>query len=325
MERNHYLQIRSELDFKKRWSPLFKFVLGDLFLMAAWFFLYQQEGWLSLASLDFVPVIMFRNFSLMHEAVHGTICHSKPLTSAIGFYAGVLCLLPYELWKKTHLHHHYWAGNYEQDGTLLIVKKFPASSSRTQKVFTFFWNRGIPYAGFSQNIVFWFLAAKQWKENPWSLRHAFSFLAPMSFWGVLFVTGSAIQVCSLLVGLIAYWRLVEVVNFPHHVGLYMDKMGENHLSARDQHQVTRTCQYPRLVEEWIVLNFNYHSEHHLFPDLPWHQLRLAHERLMQTPHISQINVVTHSWLKAQQKKSFMGFLFPAESSPTAPTETKKTA
>jgi acyl-lipid omega-6 desaturase (Delta-12 desaturase) len=322
MERSHYLQIRSELDFKKRWSPLIKFVIGDFFLIAVWFGLYRLESWLCATSLLLIPLILFRNFSLMHEAVHNTICQNKLLTSAIGFYAGVICLLPYELWKKTHLHHHYWAGNYEQDGTLLIVKKFPTSSSRAQKVFTFFWNRGIPYAGFSQNIVFWFLAAKLWKENPTSFRHAFSFLAPMGLWATLFATGSPLQILSLTVGLIAYWRLVEVVNFPHHVGLYMDQLGENHLSARDQHKVTRTCQYPRLIEEWVVLNFNYHSEHHLFPDLPWHQLRLAHERLMQEPEKSQIVVVNHTWLQAQQKKNFMNFLYPTGA---PPSETKKAA
>jgi len=64
----------------------------------------------------------------------------------------------------------------------------------------------------------------------------------------------------------------ELVNLPHHVGL--PAVG-GRLPPWEQHRVTRSCHYPRGLSELIVLNFNFHVEHHLFPSLPWFRLRRA--------------------------------------------------
>jgi fatty acid desaturase len=66
----------------------------------------------------------------------------------------------------------------------------------------------------------------------------------------------------------------ELVNIPHHVGMatYEDKLPIWH-----QYRATRSCYYPRGVSELLVLNFNFHIEHHLFPNLPWYRLRGARD------------------------------------------------
>jgi fatty acid desaturase len=43
----------------------------------------------------------------------------------------------------------------------------------------------------------------------------------------------------------------------------------------EQAHSTRSCYYPRGISEFLVLNFNFHIEHHLFPTLPWYRLRRA--------------------------------------------------
>jgi fatty acid desaturase len=47
----------------------------------------------------------------------------------------------------------------------------------------------------------------------------------------------------------------------------------------EQYRATRSCYYPPGISELLVLNFNFHTEHHLFPDLPWYRLRDARASL----------------------------------------------
>lgn len=311
MDRKIYIQLRKELSFKKSWPQLVAYLGLDLSLYAlVGGLLFLNNAW-SILSIPLVSILMFRNFALMHDASHAGLVTHKPLRYCLGLLSGMVCFLPYDLWKKSHLQHHYWAGNYEQDPVLMIVKKFPRASAFGKKVFTFFWKSGIPFAGFSQNVVFWINAYKDWRANIFSLKSWFDFCFPLAAWAVLLMSLNSWQLAMVGVGIYCYLRLVELVNFPHHVGLYLGELGDNHLQASEQHQITRTCLYSRWFEKFIILNFNYHSEHHMFPDLPWHQLAEAHLKIMQTEAKNLIHIVDHSWIQKQQKKDFSEFLFPS--------------
>src|SRR2546423_1704170 len=60
-----------------------------------------------------LAVFYFRSFSLMHEAVHGSITPRRRWNDWIGLVYGVFCFLPFEHWRDIHLLHHQWAGNVE--------------------------------------------------------------------------------------------------------------------------------------------------------------------------------------------------------------------
>lgn len=310
MNKNTYVEIRKKLDFGKSRTELADYFVFDLFLYGVIGSLFQLNSIATLLAVPLICVLMFRNFSLMHEASHGGLLKNKVARNFVGLVSGIACFLPYELWKKSHLKHHFWAGNYEQDPVLMIIKKYPTSSVLSKKLFDFFWRTGIPFAGLSQNIVFWINAAVDWVGNIRSIKSWFFFWVPISVWSLLVIQLSGMQLLTLFAGFYAYCKLVEIVNFPHHVGLYLNELGENHLPCSEQDEISRTCLYHPVFERLVLLNFNYHTEHHLYPDLPWHELAHAHGLLAASDAKSKMNVVSQSWIHEQQKKSFREFLFP---------------
>jgi len=72
---------------------------------------------------------------------------------------------------------------------------------------------------------------------------------------------------------------VELVNFPHHLDMPTvdPQSSKQRLYVWEQQATTRSCRYPGILSELLVLNFNLHTEHHLFPALPWFRLKHARE------------------------------------------------
>jgi omega-6 fatty acid desaturase (delta-12 desaturase) len=75
------------------------------------------------------------------------------------------------------------------------------------------------------------------------------------------------------------------------------------LPVWQQHMPTRTCDYPRGLSELLVLNFNFHVEHHVFPTLPWYRLRSA--RTLLKPALGTDYREAHGlrWHIQQRKRS----------------------
>jgi fatty acid desaturase len=59
----------------------------------------------------------------------------------------------------------------------------------------------------------------------------------------------------------------------------------------EQQATTRSCRYPGILGELLVLNFNLHTEHHLFPALPWFRLREARKLIKPalTPGYNEVH------------------------------------
>ena len=74
-----------------------------------------------------------------------------------------------------------------------------------------------------------------------------------------------------------------------------------------QEEASRSCAYPKLISRNLLLNFNYHSEHHLFPDLPWYYLEEAHQMLLKDNQV-QLNLAQHSWAQDKRSLSMQDFL-----------------
>src|SRR5882672_1934296 len=72
------------------------------------------EQWSWMACQFLIPILIFRCFALMHDAVHSSVFRSEFLNNMIGVIAGAFCFLPFYAWKKIHLEHHRWAGNFEK-------------------------------------------------------------------------------------------------------------------------------------------------------------------------------------------------------------------
>jgi fatty acid desaturase len=99
---------------------------------------------------------------------------------------------------------------------------------------------------------------------------------PISFLVVHNVAPELTRPTNFLVAIALFLFAEELVNLPHHVDV---SVVTGKLPVWKQYLATRSCYYPAVLSELLVLNFNFHIEHHLFPSMPWHRLRSARDIL----------------------------------------------
>lgn len=250
---------------------------------------------------------MFRQFSILHEAVHGLAHPNARVNEVIGVISGAFCLTPYAAWKAAHLKHHYWTGNLNQDPTFAILKQYEQFSPFKKRLIEFTWSNGIPLLGFLQHIGFWIFSFK----NQATLKNAFSSVMVIAVYAAALSQTSLLNAVISIVGICLYFRAYEEMIVPQHVGMYSDDEIEHHPAAWDQQDITRSWYLASGLEKYVVLNMNYHTEHHLFPDLPWHQLDNAHKLLLQENE--QLNLTSLNWMNKQRQRPFAEVIIPVPS------------
>lgn len=72
--------------------------------------------WLTLLLAVLAAGFMLRLFMIQHDCGHGAFFRSQRLNDLVGGVLGVLTLVPYRYWRKTHAIHHAGSGNLEQRG-----------------------------------------------------------------------------------------------------------------------------------------------------------------------------------------------------------------
>jgi fatty acid desaturase len=216
----------------------------------------------------------FQSFAILHECGHESFSRSKWLNTAVGHVMSVFCFIPYWGWKYIHQQHHVWAGHSEKDPAVKNLHLW-RSTGRVPTFAKVAWRSWVPVVALSQLVVFatYPLALRAPDERPKRIRCAGS----VAFMAVAFgIIAAAVLVTGLtfnvLPALVLYLFITELVNLPHHA----DFPGHGRkLAVREQHVIARSCVYPPVVSEVLMLNFNLHTEHHLFPKLPWYRLKKA--------------------------------------------------
>ncbi len=274
---SEYAAMKRKLSFRPS-TPVTLAVLGTslaLFGVALW--LVRRPGVpCYLLSQALFAVSFFQGFGLLHECGHGNASSRSAVNVVVGHLASLLCFLPFFPWKYIHQEHHVWTGHLTRDPTMDAVRRW-RESRRVPALVRLAWRSWIPLAAVVQHVVFWAYPLKLVRsgraDRRQTVRCAFS---------VLFLTGGYIglhvawpglfRFANFGLALLVYLVAVEMVNLPHHLGT---PTTEERLPPWEQWRASRSCLYPRGVSEFLVLNFNFHVEHHLFPSLPWFRLRQA--------------------------------------------------
>lgn len=311
MKKQSYLELRNRLRVSPRGTQGFKHFGIDLSLLSIVVALggFNAVWWGLFLSVPLIAMLMFRNFSMMHEAVHSAAApSSRFLNNAIGVWSGALCLLPFEPWKKIHLEHHLWSGNIDRDPSMSLVKIFPRWPKALRSILNFAWKMWLPVMACLQYAVFGFHSLRLLRKNWSSWAYMASVFVPILVWGAILTFASkTFLLAALLPGVILYFLAIEVVNFPHH--LELPKLeGDRKDKLWDQHKTARSCVYPRWISEYVVLNFNYHIEHHLYPRAPWHQLPAIHKALSQRLGESYNSDPQFAWILKNRKRKLEDIL-----------------
>jgi omega-6 fatty acid desaturase (delta-12 desaturase) len=261
----------------------------------------SQETFLGILLGSLVmSVVCFRGFAIFHDASHNAVSKNKILNDFLGIVGGVLCFLPFKTWQGVHLEHHRWTGHIQKDPVMKLVRDYPSYSRSKKNVLNFCWRFWVPLMAALQNIVFWNECFKRLKTSNKAdgLQHFLSMLLlGVWIWVLVAYGGVVFLVLSALFYLVA----VEVVNFPHHLGLPQES-GEYKKSFVDQYEHARSCLYPKFLARHFLNNFNYHVEHHMFPHLPWHCLDEVHSMVRESLSDRYNFCENNSWILANRTK-----------------------
>lgn len=308
MDKSNYKELRSQLNFKFRpWHLLLQLSIDVCSLGLILYLTKLPE--LSLCNVVFIPLFMFRQFSILHEAVHGLSHPNSKINFTIGVISGAFCLTPFVIWKSAHLKHHYWTGNLDKDPTFAILKSYKESSENKKKIIEYSWKIGLPFLGLLQHWGFIIYFFKTFFENKKSSEYWANLMIPILLFFFILPKFSWISLSTTVVGILIYFRLFEDMIIPQHVGLYSDDEPDMHLPPWDQTEITRNWKLSNFIEQHIALNMNYHTEHHLFPDLPWHELKKAH-RLIKASSQPYLNEINSDWISNQRQRKFSDVIQP---------------
>lgn len=265
-------------EFKKNRQPnraLVTHCLGTSCLVAATAIFWHLAPTMSyVVSPVLLAVVFFRSFAIMHDAVHGTVHSNKTLNHAVGVLYGAICWLPYWPWRKLHIEHHQWSGNVEKDPVMKLLTAYPKFSKSYRGWLNFSWRNWLPYMAFLQHTVFWSESWKRVLQSDSSTDKKFnlaSVLTAVAIYGSLATWAPVGAMLQLVAGVVLYMVMVEVINFPHHLDLPQYD-GDAKFSFTEQFQFARSCHYPKAFSHLVLNNFNYHTEHHMFPQVPWYEL-----------------------------------------------------
>lgn len=301
MNLNDYSAIRQRLNFKPSTNSLISHIIFDVSLIGIVVGVAQRQLYFgAFISILLLPILYFRSFTLFHDAVHGSIHASAKVNRAVGIIYGITAFLPFEAWRRLHLDHHYWSGNLEKDPSLQLINYYRRASPLVKNLYSLCWNYRLPLVAIIQQVSFWktsisyvFDRANQPTDRQ---RLAVSIVIPLvSYATILMMLPYQITLLFFLPSYLGYMMLIEEINMPHHMRIPLVK-GDTRLNIKDQYQTSRTCVYAKWIAWYVANNFNYHTEHHLYPTLPWYRLPDVHTHLQGTLGVSLNLDYGNSWV-----------------------------
>ena len=258
---------------------VFSAIAVGLHLTATWGWAY----WLALELLG--GLSLFRWFVILHECGHHTLFRAPAANTAVGHLASVFCLIPYHPWRNVHLLHHRWVGVVDKDPTQRDLLKLQQAPPLQNALFRVIWKLWLPIP-FIQFLfkVFWGYPLERYRAgDPQKARKGLLSVS-VCVGGQAAVVGAlgfSAWATYFLPMLVVFYVVIENMNLPQHSELfpYLSDTHPRPVPLAEQDAITRSTHLPDWLGVVLALNFNRHTEHHLFPAAPWYSLNRVRRRL----------------------------------------------
>jgi fatty acid desaturase len=254
--------------------------LAHLYLLVAGSVLiFETMGsWWIVPALVLQAVFINSLFGAMHESVHYGSFRTRGSADVLAFFSGAAILNNAGFYRHYHLAHHRYTQDPDRDpelitsGTprtrgnyLLRVSALPFFALRVRDIFLF------PF-GYRGDVDY--IHPSAWPE----VRRWGRLL--LAFYALLLVVSLALQTTFLL----WVWLIPLLIGLPL-LRLYL--VCEHTLcpNSDDGFANTRTTLSNPIVR-FLMWNLPYHAEHHLFPNIAFHNLPEAHRHLR--PHLKYV-------------------------------------
>ncbi len=247
-------------------------------------------------------VTMYRASMFIHEIVHLPKKETTTFRRFWNFFAGVPMMVP-TFTYQSHLHHHS-SQHYgtEHDGEYL-----PFAQGRIWQVFIYMTQIVLqPMLVFLRYLIWTPISFLHPKLRAWTLANASSLVINFkytnhkkpfqhtredTFWELFTWFRAVVMLLLVLAGIMPMIRLPKIlllamtvltINHLRTLAAHRYRNGGKPISHLAQFQDSTNITGSWWTELWCPLGLRYHALHHLFPGIPYHNLGIAHRRLMAT-------------------------------------------
>ena len=255
--------------------------LFDVVLVAcSWWLRIRGPAW-SLVACPMLLLAMAHAYLIMHEAAHKLVSRRGWLNDAVGHACSLLIGLPFLPRQRNHLGHHVWAGHPLNDPeNSKLIRKFKVITDDEVRKLDRVWHSWVPLIALNHIKDTWRDPFVSPEEKGGTKRMGQERAAARGYLLCHVVVVSVAALADRL-GTLASWYLpawffflmfIELANLPHHAETPLLAPDDDALQVWDQGTVSHSCSAVPVWSRWVMLNFNLHVAHHLFPQVPWYRV-----------------------------------------------------
>lgn len=218
-----------------------------------------SEGALWWALIPVQGVLIVFLFTLEHECIHKTPFRTLWLNEWVGRVAGFMILQPFEAFRYYHLAHHRHTGDPERD---------PELARGPQRGWAAFWI-GLSGWAYWRHGVTTLTSNAIGRTGPYAPERA----RPRIMWEArAMIAFYGLAALSLIWSDALFWSWIApmVIGMPALRFYLLAEHGRCPM-VTDMFANTRTTYTNRIIR-FIAWNMPYHTEHHVFPAVPFHKL-----------------------------------------------------
>lgn len=218
-------------------------------------------------------------FVLLHECGHGVLFKSRSLNTYVGHLAGFFCMIPFRSWTAIHAMHHKWTGWQDLDPTTATL--VPRELGRGERMLmNFCWKFWVPAFSVLYRVSnFWNPShvAKAARNPKATTGLALNAAALLVLYGViLWQVGPLELLLALGLGATLSLMMLDPIMLSQHSHIPLENSGGEDVKAfkpQEQEVFTRSLRFPDWFSRALLLHFDAHELHHIYPYVPGYRLR----------------------------------------------------
>ena len=253
--------------------------------------------WLTILLAFPAAGFLMRLFMIQHDCGHGSFFDSRVARDSVGFCIGVLTLVPYDYWRRTHAYHHAHSGNLDLRGfgdiSTLTVREYQALSRMGRLGY---WLYRHPLVLFLIGPAFHFLIKHRY---PWDIPREWT-----QAWRSVWRTNAAIAAILALMALTIGIKRFLLVQLPLTLAAcslgvwlfyvqhqYEDTYWHRHERWDFFDTALKGSSYLALPRplQWLTANIGIHHVHHLSSRIPNYRLQ---ECMEANPELQAVTRIT---------------------------------
>ncbi len=273
--------------------------LNSIIFLSAVVLTLSNNVFLACLGIALWAVQMNHAYLIVHECSHGSFFRTTKINEYCGNIAAFFALMPFYSRRSEHRGHHRSAGSIHEPTAARAIDRFGNAPTFVLTLMSICWKCWIPIFAINENIMLWKLAYEKSASRESKVCSILSITAYLVIVISLLIALPLTMLLVLLLKVIAvaylYMFLVEYFNLPHHIEAPIENIPA-HVPFYEQVKFSKSCSpLPKPVGSWLLLNFNYHVAHHLFPAVHWSQVKELHEIVVRfVPALGE----THSELQS---------------------------